>query len=86
METAVAGSNMHYSRYLSGEVRGGADRPAVLAVDDDPLNLKILADVLGEEFFDIVTVTSGGEALSQLETREVGSGYCRRHDASHVGV
>jgi two-component system sensor histidine kinase ChiS len=41
-----------------------------LVVDDDVLNLKISENILDAESFDIVAVTSGKEALSQLETRK----------------
>ncbi|MFD0590351.1 ATP-binding protein [Paenibacillus sp. GCM10027627] len=43
-------------------------RPRVLAVDDDPVNLKVLSSVLSEERYDITTTTSGNEALPLLET------------------
>ncbi|WP_231594387.1 ATP-binding protein [Paenibacillus algorifonticola] len=42
----------------------------VLAVDDDPVNLKILFNLLDSEFYEVTTVTSGKKALKQLETKE----------------
>ncbi|WP_438349568.1 ATP-binding protein [Paenibacillus sp. FA6] len=41
-------------------------RPRVLAVDDDPVNLKILRNILTEDYYDITAVTSGKEALIWL--------------------
>ncbi len=42
-------------------------RPRILVVDDDPVNLKVLTNILSEEQYKIATVTSGKEALKQLE-------------------
>jgi sensor histidine kinase YesM len=42
----------------------------VLAVDDDPINLNILMSILSSERYEIITATSGKEALSLLDTRE----------------
>ncbi|MED4460791.1 ATP-binding protein [Metabacillus fastidiosus] len=44
-------------------------RPRLLIVDDDPINLKILSNILSEKY-EVITVTSGKEALSQLEIGE----------------
>ncbi|RED60349.1 hybrid sensor histidine kinase/response regulator [Cohnella lupini] len=46
------------------------ERPAILIVDDDALNLRILESILDEYSFDVVAVTSGKEALSRLESKE----------------
>ncbi|GGA01443.1 hypothetical protein GCM10008018_54630 [Paenibacillus marchantiophytorum] len=46
------------------------EKPALLVVDDDTLNLKILGHILDSESFEIAAVTSGKEALAQLETRD----------------
>ncbi len=43
-------------------------RPKLLAVDDDPVNLKILTNVLSIKDYEIVTVTSGNDALLLLDT------------------
>lgn len=40
---------------------------AILAVDDDPVNLRVLKSVLAEEPYEVVTATSGREALRMLE-------------------
>lgn len=70
LETSVTGSNEQYGADTDAPSSDVADRPVVLAVDDDPLNLKILEDILTAKYFNIVTVTSGKEALSLLKTRE----------------
>ena len=46
------------------------DRPRILAVDDDVVNLNILVSVLSPDHYDIVTVTNPLEALELIETRE----------------
>lgn len=46
------------------------DRPKILAVDDDAINLRVLSNILSSNQFDLVTVTSGQEALRQLNKRE----------------
>lgn len=43
-------------------------RPKILAVDDDPINLKILTSVLSIKDYEMVTVTSGIDALIKLDT------------------
>lgn len=45
-------------------------RPKILAVDDDPINLKILRNILTSTHYDITSVTSSKEALSLLDTEE----------------
>jgi adenylate cyclase len=48
-----------------------ADRPVVLAVDDQPLNLRLLEAVLTPRGYDVVTAASGTEALATLEDIDV---------------
>lgn len=43
-----------------------AAKPRILAVDDDPVNLKILRDILSRDEYYIETATSGNEAISRL--------------------
>ena len=50
------------------EAPSSGDRPRILAVDDDPVNLRILKSVLDENLYEIVTTTSGSEALSLLNS------------------
>lgn len=45
-------------------------RPKVLAVDDDPVNLRVLTNILAEERYEVEAVTSGKEALQRLEAEE----------------
>jgi sensor histidine kinase YesM len=47
-----------------------ADRPRILVVDDDPVNLKVLEAILSLERYEIMTVTSGRKALEVLESKE----------------
>ncbi|WP_235945999.1 ATP-binding protein [Saccharibacillus alkalitolerans] len=60
------------------EVRGGEpgwndgpedsdSRPTVLAVDDDPVNLRVLRSMLPEEHYRVTSALSGAEALERLE-------------------
>lgn len=70
MEIGAAVSNVHYGEVADTTSSDSTDRPIVLAVDDDPLNLKVLEDILAAQSFDIVAVTSGKEALFQLKSRE----------------
>lgn len=44
----------------------GIEKPKILAVDDDPVNLKILEDILSAEN-EITKVTNGKEALAKLD-------------------
>ena len=41
-----------------------------MAVDDDPVNLKVLTNILSEDRYEVEIVTSGKEALKQLEQKE----------------
>ncbi|WP_235941786.1 hybrid sensor histidine kinase/response regulator [Paenibacillus puerhi] len=47
-----------------------ADRPRILIVDDDPVNLNVLETILSLESYDMMTVTSGKEALAVLDDKE----------------
>ncbi|WP_176475416.1 ATP-binding protein [Paenibacillus sp. 7541] len=42
------------------------ERPRILAVDDDPVNLYVLRSALAPDAYEIVTATSGAKALSLL--------------------
>lgn len=46
------------------------DRPVILIVDDDPVNLQVLEAILPPEEYDVTMVTSGKEALAILEAKE----------------
>lgn len=43
-----------------------ANRPRILAVDDDPVNLKVLTGILGPDRYDITVAASAPEALAKL--------------------
>ncbi|MCL1694845.1 MULTISPECIES: ATP-binding protein [unclassified Lysinibacillus] len=45
-------------------------RPRVLVVDDDPVNLRVIETILSIEKYDIVTVTSGSRALEIIMSQE----------------
>ncbi|WP_171650596.1 response regulator [Paenibacillus foliorum] len=45
------------------------DRPRILAIDDDAINLSILSSLLSSDNYDVVTASSGKEALSILDTQ-----------------
>ena len=44
-----------------------SDAARVLVVDDTPVNLKLLADLLGAKGYQVLTATSGAEALTRVE-------------------
>lgn len=45
-------------------------RPRILVIDDDPVNLRVITNILSEEEYEIETVTSGKEALKLLRSKE----------------
>ncbi|OXS75050.1 ethylene receptor [Lysinibacillus sp. KCTC 33748] len=47
-----------------------ANRPRVLVVDDDPVNLRVIETILSIEKYDLVPVTSGNKALEILMSQE----------------
>jgi two-component system sensor histidine kinase ChiS len=69
-ESAAAQSSS--PEFIEGntEIYYSGNRPSILAVDDDPTNLNILVGALSLDHYDIVTVTSGQEALSMLNSRD----------------
>ncbi|WP_420330222.1 ATP-binding protein [Paenibacillus contaminans] len=46
------------------------NRPLILIVDDDPVNLQVLESILPPDEYVIETATSGKEALALLDTKE----------------
>jgi CheY-like chemotaxis protein len=40
----------------------------ILVVDDTPVNVKLLADLLGVKGYTVVTATSGKEALEKVDS------------------
>ncbi len=53
-----------------GDVFTSVDRPRVLIVDDDPVNLQVVQSVLSVEKYDMTTVLSGEEALDMLHKKD----------------
>ncbi|OUS76158.1 hypothetical protein B1748_12890 [Paenibacillus sp. MY03] len=49
--------------------RNMTDRPRILAVDDDSLNLKVLVSLLSVDAYEVTTVTNGDDALALLLKR-----------------
>ncbi len=45
-------------------------KPRILAVDDDPVNLQVLSNILSHEYYEVEGVASGKEALEKLEWSE----------------
>ncbi|USG64796.1 ATP-binding protein [Brevibacillus ruminantium] len=68
--SALAASSDPIDSTFGQQSQNASDRPRVLIVDDDPVNLNVLETVLSGERYDIMTVTSGKEALALLDTRE----------------
>lgn len=46
------------------------NRPLILIVDDDPVNLQVLEAILAPDEYELTMVTSGKEALAVLDTKE----------------
>ncbi|MDG0794230.1 ATP-binding protein [Cohnella ginsengisoli] len=63
-EPAVAGT----AADAPPEAPARGDRSRILAVDDDPVNLRVLEHVLSADLYEIRATTSGAEALSLLNS------------------
>ncbi|WP_234414273.1 ATP-binding response regulator [Paenibacillus sp. CAA11] len=68
-----------YSTFSTGNMEAAAaaipplledGQARILAVDDDPINLKVLVSILSSEPYTVITAQSGGEALELLETQQ----------------
>jgi len=46
------------------------DRPNLLVVDDDPVNLEVVETILSSDLYAITSVTSGKQALAALDAKE----------------
>ena len=46
------------------------NKASILAVDDDPVNLRVLTNILSDDHYNIEAVTSAEDALKTLETKE----------------
>lgn len=62
---------MHQAMFQAFSKKAASSyRPKILAVDDDPVNLKVLTNILSQDYYEVKTVTSGKEALQQLELKK----------------
>ena len=66
-ETAASISDIPVGAALPASA-AASDKPKILVVDDDSINLKILADILGTVEYDIVTAANATDALAKIET------------------
>ncbi|MED4752935.1 ATP-binding protein [Brevibacillus choshinensis] len=69
-EIAVTSPLQPNAAAMDGHPSIPADLPSILAVEDDPINLNILMNILSSDQYEMITATSGKEALSLLDTRE----------------
>ncbi|MFD1178042.1 ATP-binding protein [Paenibacillus puldeungensis] len=71
---AAAGIDQEFTpdekAWVLPELTAGFHKPHILVVDDDPVNLKVLHNMLASEQYEITSVTSGKEALGLLEKGE----------------
>ncbi|WP_240418441.1 ATP-binding protein [Paenibacillus periandrae] len=65
-ESAAAVSSEVSEHFSEPIAVSSGSKQRILAVDDDPLNLKILQSMLEIENYDIVTVTNGKEAIARV--------------------
>jgi two-component system sensor histidine kinase ChiS len=68
-EVAAASISSERRANMQSDAGRLADKLGVLVVDDDPVNLNILFNILDSERYEVVTVTNGMEALATLDTR-----------------
>ncbi|WP_231575213.1 hybrid sensor histidine kinase/response regulator [Paenibacillus sp. FSL P4-0081] len=66
--TAVASQEIPSHPQMQLQETSMTAKTLILAVDDDPVNLKVLASILSDEQHQLVTVTSAQEALELLGT------------------
>lgn len=69
-ESIVATSTIPFDDRTENHSIIEANRPSVLVVDDDPVNLRVMETILSIEKYDLVTVTSGSKALEILMSQE----------------
>ncbi len=69
-ETAVSASSEHCNDMTRLESATDLDRPNILVIDDDAVNLNILSSLLVSEKYNVFTAVSGRDALAILDTRE----------------
>lgn len=64
-ETPIAMNQAMIKAFI--ESTTSTNKSKILAVDDDPVNLHVLTNILSEDRYEIESVTSGKEALKKLE-------------------
>jgi two-component system sensor histidine kinase ChiS len=70
-ETAAVYSLDDQSNAITSENCTYTDKIKILAVDDEPINLKVLVNIFSlHSDYEVLTVTSGQEALSLLNSKE----------------
>lgn len=62
-DKGFSGTNVDHSESIK-------DRPRVIVVDDDPVNLQVIETILSIRQYDITTVLTGERALALLDTKE----------------
>ncbi|SDF92490.1 His Kinase A (phospho-acceptor) domain-containing protein [Fontibacillus panacisegetis] len=70
VKSSMASSPLSHSLISEPKPQLLADRPRILVVDDDPMNLNVLESILTLEQYDMICVTSGQQALDVLESKE----------------
>nr|WP_170318294.1 ATP-binding protein [Paenibacillus thalictri] len=70
VDSSLAAASTPHDTVAGQPMAIGADGPRILVVDDDPVNLKALENILSFDRYDITTVTSGSEALAILDSHE----------------
>ena len=66
----VMTSSNHFDRSSTIQSIIQTNRPKVLVVDDDPVNLRVIETILTTEKYDLITVTSGSKALEVLGSQK----------------
>ncbi|MGE7113553.1 ATP-binding response regulator [Lysinibacillus sp. NPDC047702] len=66
----VMTSSNHFDRSSTIQSIMQTNRPKVLVVDDDPINLRVIETILTIEKYDLITVTSGSKALEALASQK----------------
>lgn len=54
----------------TNSIEMNGERPLMLIVDDDPVNLQVLEAILTPDEYEVTMVTSGKEALAVLDTKD----------------
>ena len=66
----ITNADDYIASTLEGQIEFSQERPRILVVDDDPINLQVVETMLIGEKYDVKTVLSGEEALALLGVKE----------------